>query len=173
MEFVDIAGIVKGASEGAGLGNKFLSNIRQTDAIIHVVRCFEDDDIIHVDGSVDPLRDVDVINIELALTDMNQIEKRLEKCKKDKFKTNSSLETQALERIYNSLSDNIAARFVDLSPEEKVVVSPLMLLTMKPVSCCKVCFDEGFIVAELVNFFNTTTGYKYVYVSIQSHSHSL
>lgn len=135
MEFVDIAGIVKGASEGAGLGNKFLSNIRQTDAIIHAVRCFENEDIIHVDGSVDPIRDIEVINIELALTDMNQIEKRLEKCKKDKFKTNTALETSALEKIHKSLSDNVAARFVDLSHEEKAAVNPLMLLTMKPVSC--------------------------------------
>jgi ribosome-binding ATPase len=79
IEFVDIAGIVKGASEGAGLGNKFLMNIRMTDAIVHVVRCFVDDDIIHVDGNVDPLRDVEVISLELILADLSQIEKRLEK----------------------------------------------------------------------------------------------
>ena len=79
MEFVDIAGIVKGASEGEGLGNKFLSNIRMTDAIVHVVRCFVNDDIIHVDGSVDPLRDCEVINLELILADLQQVEKRLEK----------------------------------------------------------------------------------------------
>ena len=79
VEFVDIAGIVKGASEGAGLGNKFLNNIRQTDAIVHVVRCFSNDDIIHVDGTVDPLRDCEVINLELILADLQQIEKRLDK----------------------------------------------------------------------------------------------
>ena len=79
MEFVDIAGIVKGASEGAGLGNKFLTNIRMTDAIVHVVRCFIDDDIIHVDGTVDPLRDIEVIGLELIFADIAQIEKRLEK----------------------------------------------------------------------------------------------
>lgn len=79
MEFVDIAGIVKGASEGAGLGNKFLANIRQTDAIVQVVRCFIDDDIIHVDGTVDPMRDVDIIELELILADIAQIEKKLEK----------------------------------------------------------------------------------------------
>ena len=79
MEFVDIAGIVKGASEGAGLGNKFLTNIRMTDAIVHVVRCFVDDDIIHVDGTVDPLRDIEVIGLELIFADIAQIEKRLEK----------------------------------------------------------------------------------------------
>ncbi len=79
MEFVDIAGIVKGASEGAGLGNKFLANIRQTDAIVQVVRCFINDDIIHVDGTVDPLRDIDVIQLELILADLVQVEKRLER----------------------------------------------------------------------------------------------
>jgi ribosome-binding ATPase YchF (GTP1/OBG family) len=79
MEFVDIAGIVKGASEGAGLGNKFLSNIRSTDAIVHVVRCFVNDDIIHVDGTVDPMRDVEIIELELILADIAQMEKRLEK----------------------------------------------------------------------------------------------
>jgi len=79
MEFVDIAGIVKGASEGAGLGNKFLANIRQTDAIVQVVRCFIDDDIIHVDGTVDPMRDVDIIELELILADIAQIEKKLER----------------------------------------------------------------------------------------------
>jgi len=79
MEFVDIAGIVKGASEGAGLGNKFLMNIRMTDAIVHVVRCFIDDDIIHVDGTVDPVRDIEVIELELIFADIAQIEKRLEK----------------------------------------------------------------------------------------------
>ena len=79
IEFVDIAGIVKGASEGAGLGNKFLMNIRMTDAIVHVVRCFVDDDIIHVDGNVDPIRDVEIISLELILADLAQIEKKLEK----------------------------------------------------------------------------------------------
>lgn len=79
MEFVDIAGIVKGASEGAGLGNKFLTNIRMTDAIVNVVRCFIDDDVIHVDGNVDPIRDIEVIALELILADLAQIEKRLEK----------------------------------------------------------------------------------------------
>jgi hypothetical protein len=79
MEFVDVAGIVKGASEGAGLGNKFLANIRQTDAIVQVVRCFVNDDIIHVDGTVDPLRDIEVIQLELILADLAQVEKRLER----------------------------------------------------------------------------------------------
>jgi len=82
MEFVDIAGIVKGASEGAGLGNKFLANIRQTDAIVQVVRCFEDDNIIHVDGTVDPMRDVEIIELELVLADIAQIEKKIERVRR-------------------------------------------------------------------------------------------
>ena len=82
MEFVDIAGLVKGASKGEGLGNQFLANIREVDAIVHVVRCFENDDIIHVDGSIDPLRDAEIINLELALADLEQIERRLERVRK-------------------------------------------------------------------------------------------
>jgi len=97
MEFVDIAGIVKGASEGQGLGNKFLTNIRMTDAIVHVVRCFYDDDVIHVDGNVDPLRDVEVIGLELILADLQQIEKRLEKARKDKKAAPEEL--AALEKV--------------------------------------------------------------------------
>ena len=84
LEFVDVAGLVKGASAGEGLGNQFLATIRQCDAIVHVVRCFEDDNIIHVDGSVDPLRDAELINLELALADLAQVEKRLERMKKDR-----------------------------------------------------------------------------------------
>jgi ribosome-binding ATPase len=91
IEFVDIAGIVKGASEGAGLGNKFLMNIRMTDAIVHVVRCFVDDDIIHVDGNVDPLRDVEVISLELILADLSQIEKRLERVSETMFLSSYSV----------------------------------------------------------------------------------
>ena len=135
MEFVDIAGIVKGASEGAGLGNKFLSNIRQTDAVVHVVRCFENDDVIHVDDTVDPIRDIEVINIELALADMNQIEKRIEKCKKDrKNPAQAAREIELLEYINKNLSDYIPSRHVTLSAEEQLLLDPLMLLTMKPVS---------------------------------------
>jgi len=150
MEFVDIAGIVKGASEGAGLGNKFLSNIRQTDAIIHLVRCFADDDVIHVDGGVDPLRDIDVINMELALSDMAQIERRLEKCAKDskyKASANAKMEVGALERLFQSLSaDGTPARLVELSKDEQRLVDPLMLLTMKPVSSVLYCTVLYFVV---------------------------
>ena len=100
VEFVDIAGLVKGASTGEGLGNQFLANIREVDAIVHVVRCFENDDIIHVAGSVDPMRDIEIINIELTLADMAQAEKRLERAKKDaKFKKEAQFEVDALEKI--------------------------------------------------------------------------
>ena len=134
MEFVDIAGIVKGASEGAGLGNKFLSNIRQTDAIIHVVRCFKNDDIIHVENSVDPIRDIDIINIELILSDIGQIEKRLEKCRKEKKNTSSAIiESSALEKVNDLLTNNVPARRAILTKDEKKAIDPLMLLTMKPV----------------------------------------
>lgn len=134
MEFVDIAGIVKGASEGEGLGNKFLTNIRQTDAIVHVVRCFENPDVIHVDGSVDPIRDIDVINLELTLADLEQTEKRLEKCKKDRTqKKEIKDEISVLEKINTALTAGLPARSVDLSDEDLLLIKSLCLLTLKPV----------------------------------------
>ena len=134
MEFVDIAGIVKGASEGEGMGNKFLTNIRQTDAIVHVVRCFENPDVIHVDGSVDPIRDVEVINLELILADLEQSEKRLEKCKKDKSqKKEIKAEIEVLEKINEALTAGQPARSVDLSDEDLFLIKSLCLLTLKPV----------------------------------------
>lgn len=131
IEFVDIAGIVKGASEGAGLGNKFLSNIRMTDAIVHVVRCFVNEDIIHVDGDVDPLRDMEVINLELILADIAQVEKRIEKIRKDRKIT--SIEFKALEKINTMLEIGKFASCAQLNDEEKDSVKSLMLLTMKPM----------------------------------------
>jgi len=131
MEFVDIAGIVKGASEGAGLGNKFLTNIRMTDAIVHVVRCFVDDDVIHVDGNVDPVRDMEVIGLELIFADIAQIEKRLEKARKDK--KGSPVELAALEKANEALMGGKPARLAGLNDEEKESIKSLMLLTLKPV----------------------------------------
>lgn len=131
MEFVDIAGIVKGASEGAGLGNKFLTNIRMTDAIVHVVRCFIDNDVIHVDGTVDPLRDIEVISLELILADIAQIEKRVEKARRDK-KTPPQ-ELSALEKVSTALENSKPARLAGLTEEEAETVQGLTLLTMKPV----------------------------------------
>jgi len=134
VEFVDIAGLVAGASQGEGLGNKFLANIREVDAIVHVVRCFEDDDVIHVSGSVDPVRDAEVINLELALADASQIEKRRERLKKQ-LRTNkeAQLEDAALERIAVVLDAGGAARSVGLNEEEQALLKPLGLLTAKPI----------------------------------------
>ena len=131
MEFVEIAGIVKGASEGEGLGNKFLTNIRMTDAIVHVVRCFVDDDIIHVDGTVDPKRDMEIISLELVLADLAQVEKVAEKRKKDK-KTPPE-EVSALEKVQTALTAGQPARAAGLTPEEALSIKSLMLLTLKPV----------------------------------------
>ena len=134
IEFVDIAGLVKGASQGEGLGNKFLSHIREVDAIVHVVRCFEDDNIIHVEGSVDPLRDVETINMELIFSDMEMVERRIERQKKA-AKSDKSLfaEVEMLERIYAALCDGKCARTVGLTEEEEALIAEARLLTLKPI----------------------------------------
>lgn len=138
IEFVDIAGLVKGASQGEGLGNKFLSHIREVDSILQVVRCFEDNDIVHVNGKVDPKSDIDVINLELSFCDLDQIEKRIEKLKKSKTnnsqaKVKEEAEKSALERIQQALLDGKPARSVPLTEFEKESINHLCLLTMKPV----------------------------------------
>jgi ribosome-binding ATPase len=129
VEFVDIAGLVKGASKGEGLGNQFLANIREVDAIIHVVRCFEDDDIIHVAGSVDPVRDIEIINLELCLADLAQVEKRLERAKKDlRMKKELQIEVDALEKIVPVLNEGQSARTVELTDEEELAIKTLGLM---------------------------------------------
>ncbi|MBL1178976.1 redox-regulated ATPase YchF [Pantanalinema sp. GBBB05] len=134
VEFVDIAGLVKGASKGEGLGNQFLANIREVDAIAHVVRCFENDDIIHVAGSVDPMRDIEVINLELALADLGQIEKRLDRARKQaRGNKEIQIEVEALEKLMPVLNDGKPARSVELKEEEELVIKPLGLLTRKPI----------------------------------------
>ncbi|EDY37128.1 GTP-binding protein YchF [Cyanobium sp. PCC 7001] len=134
VEFVDIAGLVKGASQGEGLGNKFLANIREVDAIVHVVRCFDDDDVIHVAGSVDPVRDAEVINLELGLADLGQVEKRRERLKKQvRTSKEAQQEDGVLERIQTVLEAGGAARTVPLTAEERSLVRPLGLLTAKPI----------------------------------------
>ncbi len=134
MEFVDIAGLVKGASKGEGLGNKFLANIREVDAILHVVRCFENDDIIHVDGKVDPLRDVETINLELIFSDMEIVERRLDRIRKLSKNDKSLLpEIALLERIYETLENGACARTLALTEEEVALVAEARLLTLKPV----------------------------------------
>jgi ribosome-binding ATPase len=134
VEFVDIAGLVKGASQGEGLGNQFLANIREVDAIVHVVRCFENDDIIHVAGSVDPIRDIEIINLELALADLGQLEKRLDRAKKQ-ARGNKELqaEVDALEKLLPTLNEGQPARQVSLNEDEEAAVKALGMLTRKPV----------------------------------------
>jgi ribosome-binding ATPase len=135
IEFVDIAGLVKGAAEGAGLGNKFLSHIREVDAIVQVVRFFKNDEIIHVDGSVDPARDIEVINIELMLADLNIVSKRLETLEKEvKGGNKEALALKnALEKIKIALEAGRAARTVTLTDDEQFLVKGLSLLSMKPM----------------------------------------
>lgn len=134
VEFVDIAGLVQGASKGEGLGNQFLANIREVDAIVHVVRCFDDDDIIHVYGSVDPGRDIEVINLELTLADLGQVERRMERARKAaRSGKEGQFEMSVLEKLRETLDAGQGARTVDLSPEEAAVIQGLGLLTQKPV----------------------------------------
>ncbi|UIE36904.1 redox-regulated ATPase YchF [Leptodesmis sichuanensis] len=134
VEFVDIAGLVKGASQGEGLGNQFLANIREVDAIVHVVRCFENDDIIHVSGSVDPIRDIEVINLELALADLAQVEKRLDRARKQaRGNKELQVEVDALEKVLPILNEGQPARQVELTEEEEAALKPLGLLTYKPI----------------------------------------
>lgn len=135
IEFVDIAGLVKGASKGEGLGNKFLSHIREVDAIVHVVRCFSDENVTHVEDTVDPVRDINIINLELILSDMEAIEKRLDKAK-SMMKTGDKKyaeEANLLSRVYACLESEKPVRSLDLSDEEKDYVKGLFLLTSKPV----------------------------------------
>ena len=135
IEFVDIAGLVKGASEGAGLGNKFLSHIKEVDAILHVVRCFKNDKIIHVDGSVDPVRDIETINLELILADIETVEKRLAKV--DKLvhggDTTAIKEKELLEKIYAVLKNQQPARILSFNEEEQKIVNGFFLITTKPI----------------------------------------
>ncbi len=136
MEFVDIAGIVKGASQGEGLGNQFLSHIRQTDAIIHVVRCFEDSNVIHVAGSVDPLRDMEIINTELMLADLDSVDKKLKRIEKLARTTTDKklkMEFEVTKKIHEALGKGLPARSVSMDEFETPFAKDLHLLTMKPV----------------------------------------
>ena len=136
VEFVDIAGLVAGASKGEGLGNKFLGNIRQTDAILHVVRCFDDDNVVHVNGSIDPLRDMEVINTELMLADLESVDNRLKKTEKMAQSSKDAkmkAEVELLKRIQKALGDGLPARSVEVTDEEKPLMKSLQLLSSKPV----------------------------------------
>ena len=134
IEFLDIAGLVKGASRGEGLGNKFLSHIREVDAIVHVVRCFEDENVVHVDGSVDPVRDAETIETELIFADLETLEKRLDRARKlAKGDKKMLVEAELIERVIRHLESGRLASAMELSPEERAVVNGLFLLTDKPV----------------------------------------
>ena len=134
VEFVDIAGLVKGASKGEGLGNKFLSHIRETDAIVEVVRCFKDENVVHVDGSVDPVRDIETINLELIFADIETVNKRLDKAKKNlKADKKYQEEINLLEKIKENLEKGISARALDYNEEEQELVKDMFLLTTKPI----------------------------------------
>jgi GTP-binding protein YchF len=135
FEFVDIAGLVKGASQGEGLGNKFLQHIREVDAIVHVVRCFQDENITHVSGKIDPISDIETINLELILTDIDTVERKIERSRKN-LKTGDKKiveEVACLERVKEALYEDKPARSMELSDEEALILRDLHLLTMKPV----------------------------------------
>ena len=134
IEFYDIAGLVKGASKGEGLGNQFLSNIREVDAIVHVVRCFENENVIHVDGKVDPVRDIENINLELVFSDLEQIDKRLARLEKQ-AKADKSLkpELELLLKVKKVLEEGKPARSLELTDEEEKIIKNFALLTLKPV----------------------------------------
>ena len=144
IEFVDIAGLVKGASKGEGLGNKFLSHIREVDAIVHVVRCFENDDIIHVEGSIDPVRDIETINLELLLSDAEILDIRIAKAEKE-LKGDKSLQKEVdfLHRLKSELDSGVNARAVEADEEEAEILSGIGLLSAKPVIyACNMSEDD-------------------------------
>ncbi len=147
VEFVDIAGLVKGASKGEGLGNKFLSHIREVDAILHVVRCFEDDNIVHVDGKIGPSRDIETINMELIFADMESLEKRIDKTKKamkggdKKYQAELTL----LEKIYACLEEGKCARTLSYTKEENEILKEISLLTLKPVIYAANVSEDDFV----------------------------
>ena len=134
IEFVDIAGLVKGASKGEGLGNKFLSHIREVDSILEVVRCFEDPNIVHVDGSIDPIRDIETINLELVFADLETVNKRIDRAKKMlKGDKSYQAEVDLLEKVKETLEEGKPARTLELSQEEQDILKDSFLLTMKPI----------------------------------------
>ena len=146
MEFVDIAGLVSGASQGEGLGNKFLAHIRETDAIAQVVRCFDDDDIVHVDGKIDPVSDIETINTELALADLDAVEKAIKRVTRaTRSGDKEAIAQLALyERIYEHLGEGHSARSVELNDDEKLWVRELHLISIKPILFVANVSEDGF-----------------------------
>lgn len=158
LEFVDIAGLVKGASKGEGLGNKFLADIREVDAIVHVVRCFEDDNIIHVDGNINPLRDIETINLELIFSDIEMVERRIDRAKKAAKGDKKYLaEIDFLERLKEHLENGKSARGFDFTDDEREMIKSTPLLSAKPVIyACNLSEDD------FMNNIETNENYKNV-----------
>ena len=145
IEFVDIAGLVKGASKGEGLGNKFLSNIRMTDAIVHVVRCFDDENVIHVEGSADPVRDMDIIDLELVMADVEMVERRIDKAQKAAKGDKKFLrEAEVFQGLLTGLNDGNAARAYDCDDDARALIATSDLLTLKPVIYAANLDEDGF-----------------------------
>ena len=158
LEFVDIAGLVRGASKGEGLGNKFLANIREVDAIVHVVRCFEDDNIVHVDGSIDPKRDIETIDLELVFADVELIERKLDRTKKAmKGDKTLAAEVDFLERLKAHLEDGKPARSFDMTEDELESLKETPLLSLKPV-----IYAANLSEADFTNNIDTNENYKKV-----------
>lgn len=146
MEFVDIAGLVEGASKGEGLGNKFLSHVRETDAIAHVVRCFKNDDVVHVSGGVDPIADIEIINTELALSDIETVERAIQRAEKHTRSGDKDAIARValLTRVLDSLNEHGSVRKLDLDKEQKKQIRDLNLITMKPVEYIANVAEDGF-----------------------------
>ncbi len=156
IEFVDIAGLVKGASRGEGLGNKFLSNIRMTDAIVHVVRCFDDENVIHVEGSTDPIRDIDIIDLELIMADVEMVERRIEKAQKAAKGDKKFLrEAEMFQGLLAWLNDGKSARSYDCDPDDRALLATSDLLTLKPVIYAANLDENGFSDYENVPYYQS------------------
>jgi hypothetical protein len=172
LEFVDVAGLIKGASTGEGLGNQFLGSIRQADAIVHVVRCFENDDVIHVDGTVDAVRDAELINLELIFADLALVDKRLERVKKDRKA--DKYEISALEKVFEVLNQDMPARNAKLDEEEEKAIKSFGLLTRKPMIYAANVADEdlatGNEMVDRLRALAESEGAKLVVVSAQVES---
>ncbi len=154
IEFVDIAGLVKGASRGEGLGNKFLSNIRETNAIVHVVRCFDDENVIHVEGTTDPLRDIDIIDLELIMADVEMVERRIEKAQKAAKGDKKFLrEAEVFQGLLAWLNDGNAARAYDCDDDTRAIIATSDLLTLKPVIYAANLDEAGFSDCESVPYY--------------------
>lgn len=169
IEFVDIAGLVKGASAGEGLGNKFLSHIRETDAIIHLVRCFEDPNVIHVDGNVNPIRDIETINLELIFSDLEVLERKITRVEKD-LKGDKTLigELDLLKRVKETLENGKCARSMEFSDDERAMLSDVELLTLKPV-----IYVANISENQLADDFTSTEEYKALKAHAQSEGSEL